>query len=250
MRILYKYLSPSRIGVLENNELRISQPCVLNDPFDSLMALRSRLEEQHGDSRVLEDDFYVERIFADMLRKDFGQQIGVLSLSSDPVNTLMWSHYSQSHTGLLIHINTGSSFFQKSLRWKSLSSGEIYEYGALPYPSPVKYLEKRPEIYMEDGVAWDILFHKSMDWSYEKEFRSLINLSDCRLVKSTANDEWPVYLGQFTDDTICGVTIGLQTSNETKSAIFKSANKRNIPVYQIKLDHIYFGLVQSEVKNT
>ncbi len=32
----------------------------------------------------------------------FENNMGVLSLSADPFNVLMWSHYAQSHTGVLL----------------------------------------------------------------------------------------------------------------------------------------------------
>jgi len=238
---IFKYLPPERIDVLESRKMRLSQPCCLNDPHDALVAIRSRLEEQDGEARVLNDDFYLERQYSNMLREDYSRQLGVLCFSSSKHSVLMWSHYARNHTGFLIHFNTQDSFFDRKLVWKE-SFGLESEYEGLPHPSPVRYLDIRPTYYIQDGIPWEVLFIKSIHWSYEMEYRSLMNLSDGKMVESTKDDLCPVYLIEFSPSVISGVTLGLAASNENRKRIIECCKNLKVPVYQIRTKHLSFDL--------
>src|SRR5437870_3881441 len=54
--ILYKYLSPDRIDVLENQQIRFSQPRALNDPFEFSPALKAVLTDESIDG-FMKNDF-------------------------------------------------------------------------------------------------------------------------------------------------------------------------------------------------
>jgi hypothetical protein len=245
MKVLYKYLPPNRIDVLERCAMRLSQPCCLNDPHDSLVAIRSRLEEQDGADRVIADDFQVEKYYATRLRQDYSRQIGVLCFSSDPLSVLMWSHYSIAHTGFVLHFDTDDSFFDRKLRWKGGVFGGDSIFKGLPHPSPVTYSSVRKSYYLEDGIPWDVLFNKSEHWSYEREYRSLMNLSDAELVESSKDDIWPVYLIHFPSSAINGATIGLAATHDTRERVVSVCRELGVPVYQVRQNHLSFELASA-----
>jgi len=143
--------------------------------------------------------------------------------------------------GFLIHFNTQDSFFDRKLVWKE-SFGLESEYEGLPHPSPVRYLDIRPTYYIQDGIPWEVLFIKSIHWSYEMEYRSLMNLSDGKMVESTKDDLCPVYLIEFSPSVISGVTLGLAASNENRKRIIECCKNLKVPVYQIRTKHLSFDL--------
>jgi hypothetical protein len=88
---------------------------------------------------------------------DFGH--GVLSLSEDPLNILMWSHYAENHTGLVIRINT------------SLLD-EAHQMNLLRVRYTVRYPKPRMTSRYSEYVPVEKLFgYKAKLWSYEKEWR-------------------------------------------------------------------------------
>lgn len=240
---LYKYLPPSRIDVLRSKAIRVSQPCALNDPHDTLVTVRSHLEEQHGDGPVIQDDFFVERLYAQQIREDYSAQIGIISLSVTPVSTLMWAHYAESHTGFLIHFNQESSFFLRSLVWVD-HYGDRQIFKRLPYPSEVRYENTKEQLFIEDGIPWDFLFRKSDAWAYEEEYRSLMNLDDGKVLSGTENFPWPVYLVEIPEGAITGVTLGLACSPELREEIVSISSDLQIDTFEIRNDHLSYELAQ------
>jgi hypothetical protein len=100
---VYKYLHPDRVDVLQNGMLRFSQPAALNDPFE----VRPNLELVRQDFASLrkslagagsppsDEDL---KLVDDSVLEEFGQwnekntsNLGILSLSSNRNNHLMWA---------------------------------------------------------------------------------------------------------------------------------------------------------------
>jgi hypothetical protein len=99
------------------------------------------------------------------------RQFGLLCLSAVRDNILMWSHYGQGHTGLVIGLDGGHEL---------LSSNE-------PRLVEVEYPEERAEIgyfaaprsrKLHDQVK-SLIRRKSPQWSYEREWRQLRFLNQC-----------------------------------------------------------------------
>lgn len=149
--VLYKYMAPSRVTLLKNLRVRFTQPSAFNDPFDcrsrAVVALHTHtsidyLEEQ-GPLRdhlvqpgptsggALDDEtlqwFHPEprrrsrsirQWMSGELHGGYRKQaklgrLGILSLSENWDNILMWSHYADSHRGLVIGLDTRHRFFTK-----------------------------------------------------------------------------------------------------------------------------------------
>lgn len=119
--------------------------------------------------------------------KQLFDNLGVFSLSETPLNQLMWAHYANSHSGL-------------ALGFKPVPESDL----ANPdYFQPVEYVEVLPDIDLNQGLMnglnyikdntgaiksipfvqindpqiQKILFTKTADWTYEKEWRYLRNRS-------------------------------------------------------------------------
>jgi hypothetical protein len=133
--ILYKYLPPERIDVLENLQIRFSSPSDFNDTFDSHYLVQSR----GGFAAVA-------------ARLRFKRKLGVFCLTEKPNNHLMWVNYAKNHTGFILGFEANVPFFQ--------GSGRTLR--------KVVYQE-RPGVYSDAGL--DPCFYKSTTWAYEEEWR-------------------------------------------------------------------------------
>lgn len=117
-------------------------------------AIRDEFESETGATR----DQRIARLLDDGHNGcDFGH--GVLSLTEDPVNILMWSHYSANHTGVAIRINT-------------CYLDDVYRNALIK----VRYTNRFPSPVMasryDEFLPIDKLFgYKAKHWSYEKEWR-------------------------------------------------------------------------------
>ena len=128
--MLYKYLSASRVSVLDSLEVRFSQPRALNDPFEASPlidttayreALIKKFEVEAEDlwantsnEEKTQENYQLLQKQLETLRADVCEMaspsnvgielmdmlnpcLGVLSLSKNFSNLLMWSHYADSH---------------------------------------------------------------------------------------------------------------------------------------------------------
>lgn len=190
--ILYKYLSPARVDVLENLKIRFTQVSALNDPFESLpgatlehsswyktyfqrkisdeiarLGLQGRSKRREYERRRWKDFGHFVKCYTDkkwlfdlsMDVQRMGDKVqACLSLSANSTNILMWSHYSVNHTGFVIGFDSKHEFFNNSV-------------------DPVIYSNKRPPINpFEARHDGDLFYTKSLDWSYEEEYRKFIQL--------------------------------------------------------------------------
>jgi hypothetical protein len=167
---------------LKEQKIHCSNPANLNDPWDckpwfdcrSMISDPVKLEEvltflanaagptlATDPRRLLLEDRL--RKNPEELRKYIGQfSVGLTAeltkrriycLTPIPNSTLMWSHYAANHTGICLEFGVENTLFRKA--------------------RPVRYCTTYPEWtvhQMEDKVL-ELVLTKSMDWSYEREFR-------------------------------------------------------------------------------
>ena len=107
--------------------------------------------------------------------------VGIFSLSEDPLNKLMWSHYAFNHQGIAL----GFEFDEKSVLNDSkyfkninytdeplsfeLSNGRLVEHTY--YYNESMQLESKKSLQFKDPQLQKIFSTKTSEWSYEKEWR-------------------------------------------------------------------------------
>lgn len=114
-------------------------------------------------------------------RKYEVQNIGILSLTTDYTNTLMWAHYANNHSGFCI----GYEVFQSDKTKNNFlisceDSNKYFDNNHINFlkncveAKKVEYSEKNiifnPFIFNPDPIT-NSLFCKSKEWEYEKEYR-------------------------------------------------------------------------------
>lgn len=100
----------------------------------------------------------------------FAEKIGILALSENPSNLLMWAHYANEHRGFTVGFDATNNFFDQ----KRSSVDQ------LRHLRKVKYSETRPRLIFSQINSIDDLMVKSADWAYEKEWRLLHPLDDVK----------------------------------------------------------------------
>lgn len=176
--LLYKYLTfEAAIKIIETSSIGFSCAEDLNDPFE---CTAFAFENEEGPDVPLST-----KISA--YRNRFSRKYGILSLTRQPLNSLMWSHYANSHQGVVIGIDVEEAGLS------STSTSVIpVQYGEIIYTAtkPVGQNSSSVNELMCIGSSLDkfngdlynllkrAFLYKSVEWAYEEEVRVVKNISD------------------------------------------------------------------------
>lgn len=199
MGILYKYM-PLRSSFFDDPLLRLTPPSELNDPFDSKptqAGIDKKLKFFFDDQDELDDTKYSSIDIRSSYERDLRNgldRFGIISLTEDPYNLLMWSHYAAEHKGLVVSISCDDSTFEYHDHFTE-NCGI-----SKTHPTRVTYSNVRPGIEMPDTTIYEYYEHnfhshfamtKGNDWIYEKEHRYLLRLSEADVAIADINfDNW------------------------------------------------------------
>ena len=149
----------------------------------------------------------------------------IFCVSETNDNILMWSHYTDNHTGAVIefHAQLEDSAFLVAQRVRYEST------------IPVFTLEMANER-RADELFDMITLTKSTDWEYEKEWR----------VVTTMHDKSKDYeILRFPPEEVAAIYLGCRTTDECKREIIEIANAKypNAKIYQARKHEREFSLV-------
>ena len=225
--ILYKYMSfESAEKVLMSNLIKVTPPNEFNDPFDILPGGYSGDTKKAAESYCTTNPEKFEnklknRKFTELQNK-FSKDFGIISLSENKNNILMWSHYADNHKGVVIGFKTEK--FDK-------------------IPMKVEYKNERVNIPLDDEKAHEYrqavlntLKTKYKDWIYENEYRCLLELKNC-----TENNG--MYFMEL-KGSITKVVSGFNMNNINKDIIklIVTNNFQELTVEEAKLDNREFKI--------
>ncbi len=151
------------------------------------------------------------------------QEFGVLCLSKSKNNPLMWSHYADSHKGVMFelsepHFNIDSSIcidtvsYQKKL--PELDRSDLLGINSYLFKDNATDKNKKN------------IFVKSSEWSYEQEVR---------LFRAITNEN---RLLEFPEDAFKSIYLGCKITEPAKNEIINQLEKHlpNIPIFQLEID--------------
>jgi hypothetical protein len=235
MALLYKYLSPKTEDetplpelILRTMRLSATDPRLFNDPFE----VRPWFDQERHDHAARTQESFHEKMlgikhsliagrsmagiptedasgfgekYNKQFRDDIGRKFRVLCLSQNPKSVLMWAHYTRSHAGIIIGIESNTPGFHQGLKPAGFSVGYSTDRSKtkLPlafYQSPsvetvdfhgnivnhpdeevmsdgglvISFREYRRQVEMACITA---LTTKAQDWHYEQEVRFIYDLS-------------------------------------------------------------------------
>ena len=195
MKQLFKYLREPR-DLFSNGFIRLSQLSALNDPFEASFCSDSldELSEYFDYSKTFSSSSESGEIsFSDYV-KEMVSNIGIISLTENKENLLMWAHYANEHKGLIagiVHFEEQTSIFHNLLKPNSLiSSSSTDEWSPFDgTPKPVNYRkgvryrnDKFDYDYSNisaegaDRILYEVFMQKSDEWIYEQEYRVVLRL--------------------------------------------------------------------------
>jgi Protein of unknown function (DUF2971) len=144
-----------------NNQLWFSSLENLNDPFEGVFQIDTsigkalKLFKKNIDFEKLEN-LKIETI------KGKKENCGILSLTTDNQNLLMWSHYTNNQRGYCIEFNLDAKNFIKFNNKKLTSKVHLKK---------VSYSDEYPKESILNSDNNMIFGYKSKCWNYEKEYR-------------------------------------------------------------------------------
>lgn len=191
--------------ILINRELYFSLPCNLNDPLDVSIDLNAEYERTKAIIRDSDPNPDGRRSFLLMLLDDhkriskktgnevslnqaiyeYIQTRGVLSLSMNPHDALLWAHYADGHKGVTLgfndtlldieHTGHGKVTYHASPPYveKFIELVDEFETFCRPWDGATYSDERGKEFYNKqlDTMFQAGLYSKSEKWKYEEEFR-------------------------------------------------------------------------------
>ena len=227
--------------ILTDCELFLASPAMFNDPFDCKipvaywkLAENKELAQEYfhtvvdrykqdlspedkskeverliAEGRFRDDKFLLTK--EDDFFKGLNEQYGVISLTSNPKNVVMWSHYSNSHKGFCVGFNSRELF----------NNSDHFGRGG-----KVIYLKDFPEILPTEDLIQQLIkqmYIKSDLWGYEDEYR-LSKFEGSNMVVN------------FSPETLCEVILGCSINKSNKDEIVEitKANFPNAEIYQSK----------------
>ena len=171
--ILYKYYGPDAgLAALRSRKLGFTTPSRFNDPFE-LTAL------SNGDGPLSKQRMLLNKI------EELKDQVVILSLTRSPSNPLMWSHYGQNHTGVVIAYEVGGGFLN-SPKYNLIpaDAGDvIYTHTKSPFLLTPETMEVLDRVYQQgfgapgeatfeqQALARRLFLTKHASWVYEEEVR-------------------------------------------------------------------------------
>lgn len=248
-------------NIVIKNQLYITSPFELNDPFDCKPNIDISLITTNEDKlnfiykHIEQNEKTLENIDKNRLTielfKRFDELIkvylneeedrsemrnkyqGVISFSTIWNNILMWSHYSKNHTGFCIGFKTQ----------RLLDSNEFYFNGKVKYSNDFPIINPLNNNIFEDIES--TLFVKSNNWKYEKEFRLTKSIGYSRTKKEFKKSK----LFKFEESCIRDITFGLRMNDKEQSEITNhiSEKKIKIPIYKIENPGGSFKLVRKRI---
>jgi hypothetical protein len=257
MTILYKYLSPDRIGVLETQMIRLTQPGDLNDPIEALPRFTkirddSWLQFVADASQLFSSLKLKEGNFTDFLnwltpsRRPIIQRrilqmvmdmgTGIFSMSTSRSIELMWAHYASSHQGFVVGFDASHRYFARK-------DGQIL--------GPVKYKKHlRPFKHFQDLNAQSLFFTKSLSWAYEREWRLVKPIATKkRFTKGSlrkTKSGYDIWLERVPAGAFHSVTIGAMMPVKLRIRLLDALIKprfKHLKVYEARLNksgRLYF----------
>jgi hypothetical protein len=245
--IVYKFrnfTSNFHLRLLTNNEIYFSSPSDFNDPFDlkisvdySLLTTEERRikyidkilgqafpnlntsgaiygrNRQELIKKFKEDWLTLQEQYDTVNFKWTDDRLGVVSFSLQWDNILLWSHYSDNHTGFSVGIDME----------------ELRKLGVIGAEGRVDYLESFPKI---DPIETSLInelhtkaFSKSQVWRYEAEYR----------IVQIWSESTP-HIGErtkiITDSCFKELILGMKISEENERKLCLIAKDKQIPVYK------------------
>lgn len=238
------------IEMLSSPSIRFTQPDFLNDPYechltldrDALMADYRKYRKGHTPEmtdeqlnqsvKMAEEQLVIDALLNYRKRR---LSLGVLSLTEDPLQLLMWSHYGDEHRGVVVELDISHPAIRPDSNGRDTYSGI----------KKVTYSKDKVfGIPMLDTII-DVLSRKSLEWEYEREWRLIRTLN---LTRKITPD---VFVVDFNLSAVKSVYLGARFPAERleeMTQLLKANGGSHIKLWKVDIAPHRFELRVTEVE--
>lgn len=252
----YKHLSFDAefnvLGVLNNHELKYTNPIDFNDPFDCHFTTKidfTNFNKENAEKvfkqkipakRWLQVKDKIKAGIRNKMLEDFNdrfrEEIAVTCFNADPLNMLMWSHYACNHTGFLMEFKIPRTV---KINDRPLPVSYSNDYPIIELNWNVGDFVAKEKIQVELGEKMSLI--KAECWSYEKEFRFLYD--------SFKSKKDGLILKKYNPEILCSVVAGAKIKDKALDKLsiavkkFNSEHGLNVQVFKAQLAEKEFKIV-------
>lgn len=234
---LFKYYDDKKFEMImldSGISMRLSPIYSLNDPFESKLDFFSILNESIEtrkknnpweliDKKSYQDFFKdVEKKFLDYTNDTYG----IISLTTQPKNKLMWSHYANSYTGFCIELDLDiiktEGHRSINLPYYNVFMNVDYQKRRISYDKNllIRNIQKETHNYL-----YKIMSTKEKIWEYEEEYRIIATLGDKKPISYFG--KIPIHTVVFPASSVKQVILGTLCSKENIDFVKKWLHKQN-----------------------
>ncbi|EPP3538479.1 DUF2971 domain-containing protein [Klebsiella variicola] len=238
--MLYKYIgnhdSEETIKCLkyflEDGTIKASDPFSFNDPselkidldVDTTRSIAKKKYRKEGHNKSNFDQWFdglkkARQSSIEATRRQLMSMYGIVCLTRNPDNYLMWSHYSASHTGFCIGFEDD---FVGTIDDVQLASSVMYSENVPLYNF---FTDPKKEL------AQKIFFTKHKCWSYENEYRAIVGSQGIK---------------KFNKSHIKEVILGTHAPRELE-LYARTFLDTGIKIYKMKSPYNTYSLVKTEI---
>jgi hypothetical protein len=218
---LFKYCDKNGVNILKYKALKLSTIGDFNDPFEFKIAKSNNALLDNGLNAVYE---YQKNLYR------------VLCFTSNENNIIMWSHYSNNHTGILIKFQTDNIFVDDRVLSECI---ECVDYKEEMIKLPENFLELNYE--NQGKIVKKNTFRKFIDWDYEKEYRAMI------LFDIAENNRYIEINTNAIIEVILGYKCDLQTELDCIN-ILKTREYKHVKLKKAILDEEFYKMKYYELQ--
>lgn len=227
---IYKYVTADALSFILDGSIRFTQPGGFNDPFELALEVYTPPIVEGGvknfsfdvlskerliDKYLLDSNFENENcndIFSRELISNLNNHIGILCLSKNHDSHLMWAHYADEYSGAVVEFDEEHEYFQGL--------------------TEVKYSQNRPIIHIDyfihnEHIPVADLCIKPDVWSYEREWRLIRSLHDCKKNKAKRK-QWDIFTNEIPLDAIKSVALGERCTLDNARKTYNKLKNTNI----------------------
>lgn len=161
---------------------------------------------------------FTKRSFLGLRRFWEQNDIGILSMTTDPLNLPMWGYYASDNKGVIFEIDISHKCFGKNGvdKFKQVKYSKIRPI--------VKYPPSQDEI-----TSW--LFTKSKVWEHEKEYRSVTRIASLLRFSNGLIGTFPL-----SPDAVKSVYVGIRARGEFLEKVKMFCKEYGIPCGRVRYD--------------
>ncbi len=209
------------------------------DPLIALLPFALKSDKNYSDEHLLK----MTQIIKDFLIKNSNELVSrfsgsmrkgmkICSFSTNHTSPAMWAHYSENHRGYCLEYsfeNLTTDDIRRRILHPVIYSDNQFDAS--------KYFLSASEEERSLNNFFGILaaLYKSSDWSYEKEWRFVLPMGESFLDQD------------YKMPTPCAIYLGSKMTNEEKQKVARIANKKIIPLYQMRPSETEFKMIAEKL---